>query len=75
MREILTLSLPKQAIQIIKKTVKQRGFPTASSYIKYLLAMDSELISEQELAKDIARSRQDYKKGKVYKLKSLADLI
>ena len=75
MREVLTLSLPKQAIRIIKKTVKQRGFPTASSYIKYLLAMDSELISEEDLAKDIAKSRQDYRKGKVYKLKSLADLI
>ena len=75
MREVLTLSLPKQAVKIIKKTVKERGFPTASSYIKYLIAMDSELISEQELANDIARSRQDYKKGKVYKLKSLADLI
>lgn len=75
MREILTLSLPKQTIKIIKKTIKQRGFPTASSYVKYLLAMDGELISEQELAKDIARARRDYKQGKVHKLKSLADLI
>jgi len=75
MREILTLSLPKSTTKMIKKRVEERGFSTTSGYIKYLIAMDSELISEQDLVRDIAKARQDYKKGKVYKLKSLADLM
>lgn len=75
MRAILTLSLPREAIKMIKKRVAERGFSTVSGYIKYLLAMDDEIISEKELFRDIAKARRDYKNGKIYKLKSLADLM
>ncbi len=75
MRAILTLSLPAKAVKTIKKTVKQRGFSTTSSYIKYLIDMDSELIPEQDLIQDINKARQNYKKGKTIKLKSLNDLL
>jgi len=75
MREILTLSLPKSTTKMIKKRVEERGFSTVSGYIQYLLETDDELISAEELLKMVKKAEKDYKKGKVYKLKSLADLM
>lgn len=43
--------------------------------MQYLLDADDELISAEELLKIIKKARRDYKEGKVYKLKSLADLM
>ena len=40
-----------------------------------LLDSDEKLISAEELLKDKKQAERDYKKGKVYKLKSLADLM
>ncbi|MDD4900942.1 MAG: hypothetical protein PHS62_02395 [Patescibacteria group bacterium] len=75
MREILTLSLPQSATKIIKKRVEKRGFSTVSGYIQYLLDADDELISAEELLKMTKKAERDYKKGKVYKLKSVSDLM
>lgn len=43
--------------------------------MQHLLDADEELISAEELLKDIKQTERDYKEGKVYKLKSLADLM
>ena len=75
MREVLTLSLPKEATKMIKKRVEERGFSTVSGYIQFLLDADDELISAEDLLKMSKRAERDYKKGKTYKLKSAFDLI
>jgi Arc/MetJ-type ribon-helix-helix transcriptional regulator len=75
MREILTLSLPGEVIKIIKKRVIDRGFSSVSGYIKYLLDTDDDVISADKLLKMAKEAERDYKKGKVYKLESIADLM
>ena len=75
MRQVLSLSLPQQTTKDIKKSAKQRGFESVSSYIKYLVDSDKDLISETELLSSIKSARKEYKEGKSIKAKSLADLV
>jgi Arc/MetJ-type ribon-helix-helix transcriptional regulator len=75
MRQILSLSLPEQITEEIKKSSKKRGFSSVSSYVKYLFEQDKDLISEKELLDSVDKARKDYKQGKTIKAKSLADLV
>ncbi|MDO8668584.1 MAG: hypothetical protein Q7K35_05905 [bacterium] len=43
--------------------------------MRHLSNKDDELISAEDLSKMSKRAERDYKTGKVYKLKSLADLM
>lgn len=75
MRQVLSLSLPKKTTKEIKKNAKIRGFDSVSGYVKYLFDLDKDLISEKELMNSIKSARDEYKKGKTVKTKSLADLV
>ena len=75
MRQILSISLPDQTTQLIKKRAKKRGFDSVSGYIKYLFSLDEDLISEKELLAAAEQARKDYKEGKLKKLNSLSDLM
>ncbi|MFH0857776.1 MAG: hypothetical protein V1848_03450 [Candidatus Magasanikbacteria bacterium] len=75
MRQVLSLSFPEQMTKEIKQVAKQRGFVSASSYVKYLFESDRDLISEEELLDSIKQAEKDYKSGKCVKAKSVADLI
>ncbi|MEA3398484.1 MAG: hypothetical protein U9R06_01940 [Patescibacteria group bacterium] len=75
MREILTLSLPAQAKNLIKKRAKNKGFASVSGYIKYLIKLDDDLISEEELMNSVREARRGYKQGNLKQLKSLKDLV
>ncbi len=75
MREILTLSIPAQTKNLIKKKAKNKGFASVSGYIKYLIKLDDDLISEQELMKTVNEARKEYKERKTIKAKSLAELL
>lgn len=75
MRQVLSLSLPQQTRDEIKKNAKLRGFKTVSGYVKYLFSLDKDLISESELLNSIKEARKEYKQGKTAKGKSLANLI
>lgn len=75
MRQVLSVSLPSQTIQFIRKRVRQQKFDSVSGYIKYLLELDNDLISEKELLESIKEAKKDYKKGKLKTLKSLKDLM
>ncbi len=75
MREVLTLSLPPKTTQLIKKKAKSKGFDSVSGYIKYLITIDDDMISADELLKMAKEAREDYKKGKTIKAKSLMDLL
>jgi len=75
MRQVLSLSLPKETAKSIKTLSKKRGFVSVSGYIKYLAEMDKDLISETELLNTIKQSRKEYKEGKTITAKSMADLV
>ncbi|MEA3272798.1 MAG: hypothetical protein U9P90_03995 [Patescibacteria group bacterium] len=76
MRQILSLSLPQKEVKNIKTLSKKRGFNSVSAYLRYLFELDkSDLISEEELLKDIEDARKEYKAGKAVKFNSLAELL
>jgi Arc/MetJ-type ribon-helix-helix transcriptional regulator len=75
MRQVLSLSLSQEMKQKIKKNAKQRGFNSVSEYVKYLFDLDKDLISERELLNSIKQARQEYKKGRAIKAKSLAEIL
>ena len=75
MREILTLSLPSQTKEIIKKRSQINGFNSVSAYIQHLIKQEDDLISEDELWNEVQKARQGYKEGKLKKLNSIKDLI
>lgn len=75
MRQILSLSLPQQATKKIKILSKKRGFASVSSYIKYLIDSDQDLISDTELLNSVQEARKEYQAGKTTKAKSIADLV
>ncbi|MCK5211754.1 hypothetical protein KAJ89_03560 [Candidatus Parcubacteria bacterium] len=76
MRQVLSISLPGSMIKNIKQRVKNEGFNSVSEYFKYLFKMDTEdVISEEELLKNIKQARKEYKEGKLKTLKSIKDLM
>jgi Arc/MetJ-type ribon-helix-helix transcriptional regulator len=75
MRQILSLSLPQKDSRDIKALSRQRGFNSLSGYIKYLIDLDRELISEKELLKSVNEARKEYKTGKTIKAKSMSELL
>ena len=76
MRQVLSVSMPGETINAIKKRVKKGGFNSISEYFKYLFNMDTNgIISEKELLADIKQARKEYKQRKTIKANSLADLL
>jgi|AntAceMinimDraft_17_1070374.scaffolds.fasta_scaffold36179_2 Arc/MetJ-type ribon-helix-helix transcriptional regulator len=75
MRQVLSLSFPEKTTKEVKILAKKRGFASLSSYIKYLVELDKDLISETELLKSIRESRKEYREGKSIKVESIAELI
>ncbi len=75
MRQVLSISLPQKATKEIKTLSKKRGFTSVSGYIKHLVELDKELISEKELLEDIAIGKKEYDEGKTITAKSMADLL
>lgn len=75
MRQVLSLSLPEQSSKEIKKLSKKRGFKSVSEYIKYLVDLDSNLISDAELLNSVKTARQEYKSGNTVTANSIADLV
>ncbi|MBU4421959.1 hypothetical protein KKB41_03315 [Patescibacteria group bacterium] len=75
MRQVLSLSLPQSATKEIKILSKKRGFDSVSAYVKYLITLDKDLISEKELLEDIELGQKEYKQGKTVTAKSMAELL
>ena len=75
MRQVLSLSLPMQSTKEIKSLSKKRGFDTVSGYVKHLVEMDKDLISDEELMKCVRQGRKEYKEGKCIKANSLSEAI
>ena len=75
MRQVLSISLPQQTTKKIKTLSKKRGFNTVSSYVKYLIESDQDLISETELLGSIREARKEYKEGRTIKAESMKSLL
>lgn len=75
MRQVLSLSFPATEVRQIKHLTKTRGFGSVSSYVKYLVKEDLDLISEAELLKSARLARKEYRAGKSIVANSLADLV
>ena len=75
MRQVLSLSFPEKMTKEVKNLAKRRGFDSLSSYIKYLVELDKELISETELLASVKEARREYRAGKAVKAKSIAELL
>lgn len=74
MRSVLSVSLPEDKKKEIEERAKKANKST-SAYIIYVVDLEKQLISEDELVKMSKKAEKDYKKGKTKKLKSLADLM
>jgi hypothetical protein len=74
MRAILSVSLPADKKKEIENRAKKAQKST-SAYIMYVVELEKQLISEDELVQMAAKAEKDYKSGKTKKLKNLADLI
>lgn len=70
MRNIVSISLPKQLDEQIEKEVKTGKFASKSEFIRSLIR----LWQEEKLAKDIAASERDIAAGRVREIKSLKEL-
>lgn len=75
MREVITLSLPANTRQRIKTNSFKRGFSSVSKYIQYLLTLEEDLISEEELLKMVATADKEYSAGKSIMAKSMRELL
>ena len=75
MRQVLSLSLPQSATKEIKILSKKRGFDSVSAYVKYLITLDKDLISDDELLEDIKLGQKEYRQGKTIIVKSMVELL
>ena len=75
MRQIISLSLPQEITEEVKSLSKIRGFSSVSGYIKHLIELDKDLISEKELLDSVKQARKDYKEGRTVTAKSMLELI
>jgi len=74
MRSVLSVSLPEEKKKEIEERAKKANKST-SAYIIYVVDLEKQLISEDELVKMAKKAEKDYKTGKTKKLKNLADLM
>ena len=75
MRKVMSLSLTEKISKDIKQKAKKRGFESVSAYVKYLVDLDKDVISESELAMSVQEARKDYKAKKSVKANSIEDLL
>jgi len=78
MRRVISISLPQNTAQMVKKRVSRAGYDSASHYIQHLIQLDNDespFISEKELLKIIKAGDREYKRRKTIKGKTLKDLV
>ena len=75
MRQVLSLSLPPEINKKIKVRSKTLGFDSVSSYIKYLVNSDDDLIGVDKILKAARQAKKDYDEGKIIKATSIAELL
>ena len=74
MRKVLSISLSSELENNIKSNTKAKGFDSVSAYIKYLISVGNDLISEEDLLEEVKKAEKEYKQGDFIRTKSLSDL-
>lgn len=74
MRSILTISLPQKDKEDLLRRAKKAG-KTVSAYIKSIIDLEQNMISEDELLAMSKTAMKEYKSGKTKTLTSLKDLM
>jgi hypothetical protein len=76
MRSTISVSLQNGEADRLRDLARRRGFPTVSTFIRYLIAeCAGDPISEEEVLRRSKNADLLHKKGKLPKLASLADMI
>lgn len=57
--------MPPKMAQILKRRALRRGFATTSEYVRFLINLDTELITAKELLELSARADKEYATGKL----------
>ncbi len=70
MRNIVSISLPKELDEQIEKEVKTGRFASKSEFVRCLIR----LWQEEKLAKEIAEAERDIAAGRIREIKSLKEL-
>lgn len=70
MRSVINISLPSQLEDIVNQAIKRGNYASKSEFFRHLLRN----YIENDLAKELAKSREEFKSGKGKLLKSLSDL-
>ena len=75
MRQVISFSLPQKMAKEIKSLSKKRGFSSVSSYLKSLIELDQDLISEKELLSLAEKARREYAASETVVADSMAELL
>lgn len=75
MRAIITISLPQQSSQLLKKRIKRRNFKGVSEYFRFLLDLDDDLITQDQVREYARQADRDYNKGILKRRSSLRELL
>lgn len=67
--------MPPNIALAVRERAKKHGFETVSEYVRFLLNLDTDLISPQDLLAMSKRADREYRTGKLKKLNSLAELL
>ena len=70
MRNIVTISLPKQLNDELEKEVKTGRFASKSEFVRCLIR----LWQEEKLAKEISEAEKDIAAGRIREVKSLKEI-
>ncbi|MDD2909803.1 MAG: hypothetical protein ACOX0B_00925 [Minisyncoccales bacterium] len=75
MRKVLTFSVSETENKKFNKKMKEKGFSSKSDYFKYLLTIDDNLTSEEELLEIITKGDKAYGEGRCMPIETLKDLL
>ena len=64
MRDILTVSLPAERLQLIKDIVRKRKFKSVSDYINFSIDQEQKMISEDQVLTLAKHAKKEYATGK-----------
>lgn len=66
MRDILTVSLPAEKLQLIKNIVKKRKFKSVSDYINFSIDQEQKMISEDQVLVFAKQAKGEYAAKKTH---------
>ena len=75
MRKVVSISLPEETVSFIDAQIKKRNFTTKSEYFKYLVSLDQNVITEDELVEIRDQAIAEYRAGESIEAESMADLL